>query len=247
MQYQEIKGNSFGSKGEVSLRKEILHLLKMRGEGTISQLAKELCVTREAVRIQIRILSSIGWVAEKDPPLSVRKKRGRPAKVFFLTPEGDRFFPKSYEELIRHIFSTLKEENPQILLSLLGNLVKKQVQLWEPRIRDKKSLREKLEILRNIYQKDDPYTEIIVDEGNHLCLVERNCPFLSTALEFPILCTLTLSTLSHLLGHRVIRTKKFQSGDGCCTFKILSERIEPTSPPLFLEEEEQEVPPQNLT
>jgi predicted ArsR family transcriptional regulator len=217
----------------LSLRREILYLLKIQGGMTIPEMARELNVTREAVRIQIRTLSSMGWVSARDLTPS-SGKRGRPATIFTLTPKGDNFFPKGYPELIRMIFLTIKEQDPKSLRVLLERMVEKQVQLWNPEVAKKKDLEGKLEVLKDIYQKNDPFVEI-VRNGDALCLVEHNCPFLSIALEFPELCSLTISTLSHLLNYKVVRTKKFQNGDGCCEFTIQKDKLHDTTPLLISE------------
>ena len=53
-----------------------------------------------------------------------------------------------------------------------------------------------------------------------LRLIERNCPFLNVASRRPALCSVTVSTLSRLLGYRVVREKRFQDGDGRCVFRV---------------------------
>ena len=56
--------------------------------------------------------------------------------------------------------------------------------------------------------------------GNVPLLIERNCPFLSVARKHPALCTVSVCTLSRLLGVRVVREQRFQDGDGCCVFRV---------------------------
>jgi predicted ArsR family transcriptional regulator len=51
-------------------------------------------------------------------------------------------------------------------------------------------------------------------------LVEKNCPFLNVATRRPALCSVTVSTLSRLLGQTVTREKRFQNGDGRCVFRV---------------------------
>ena len=51
-------------------------------------------------------------------------------------------------------------------------------------------------------------------------LVERNCPFLNTAMRRPALCSVSVNALTRLLGVRVEREEKFQNGDGRCVFRV---------------------------
>ena len=52
-------------------------------------------------------------------------------------------------------------------------------------------------------------------------LIERNCPFLDVANRRPALCSVTVNTLSRLLGRRVERVRTFQNGHGRCAFRIV--------------------------
>jgi predicted ArsR family transcriptional regulator len=94
------------------------------------------------------------------------------------------------------------------------------VRQWVPHLQDK-SLLERLEALKGIYLEDDAYMDVDKDEtSGELRLVERNCPFLNVASRRPALCSVTVSTLSRLLGHTVTREKRFQDGDGRCVFRV---------------------------
>jgi predicted ArsR family transcriptional regulator len=109
------------------------------------------------------------------------------------------------------------------------------VRQWESRLQGK-SLAERLQALRGIYIDADPYTEVSQVDGE-LALVERNCPFLNIALRRPALCSVTVSTLSRLLGRRVTRQQRFQDGDGRCVFRVHTDQ--PIKPTLRFEFEEE--------
>jgi len=44
--------------------------------------------------------------------------------------------------------------------------------------------------------------------------------FLKVALQQPALCSVTVSILTQLLGVKVVRVERFQSGHGRCVFHI---------------------------
>ena len=69
-------------------------------------------------------------------------------------------------------------------------------------------------------------------------LVEHNCPFLNVALERPVVCSVTVSLLSRLLGFEVVREEKFQAGDGRCAFRVLTDRPRPPDAPPFRREDQ---------
>ena len=112
---------------------------------------------------------------------------------------------------------------------LLASITDAKVAKWAPLIAGK-PLAEQLEALTAIYAESDPHTEV-QEDADGLLLVERNCPFLAGALERPALCSLTVSALSRLLGHKVRRESTFQKGDGCCSFRV--DPQQPVDPAAF--------------
>jgi predicted ArsR family transcriptional regulator len=93
------------------------------------------------------------------------------------------------------------------------------VEEWETRLQGL-SLAERVEALKEIYLEDDAFMDVD-DSGDRLSLIERNCPFLNVAKRRPLLCSVTVSALTRLLGYRVIREERLQNGDGRCVFRVL--------------------------
>ena len=84
-------------------------------------------------------------------------------------------------------------------------------------------------MLRGFYFEGDPFTSVERVDSETI-LVERNCPFQKVAMARPQLCSTTVSTLTRLLGVRVERRRRFQNGDGRCTFHVLADQpIDPAS------------------
>ncbi len=217
------------------LRRGIILALKRHGVFSIEQLSDMLGVTYEAVRQQIGQLRREGWVAKE------RKRRriarpGRPRNVFRLTSDGDHLFPKSYQDLVVEIIDTMASKlEPGALEQILAALSDARVRRWRPLLEDL-SLAQRLEALRQLYAEDDPFTEVERTEAGGWRLLERNCPFLDVARRHPALCSVTVSTLSRLLGYRVIREERFQNGDTRCAFRVLTERpIDPATTSFELE------------
>ncbi|MGD8379098.1 MAG: MarR family transcriptional regulator [Gammaproteobacteria bacterium] len=203
-----------------STRQRILDLLKARGTLGIGELANELHVTREAARQQLALMESQGWVRRE-----ARQSggKGRPPLRFVLSEAAEHLFPKHYDalavQLVTAVGETLGEDR---LRDLLAELTDRQVAEWRPSLAGR-SLPDKVEALRGIYVEDDPYTDTEVRDGE-LRLIERNCPFYKVAMAQPRLCSLTVSTLTRLLGHRVVREARFQHGDGRCVFRVLTDQ-----------------------
>jgi predicted ArsR family transcriptional regulator len=220
------------------VQEQILTFIKQRGETTNADIARDLNVSYEAVRQQLRQLEAAELVTS-------RKKRskdgrvGRPTRVYTLSPAGDHLFPKAYDELAVELIDTLAAAlGPEALRQVLTSFTDENVRQWTPHL-DDKSLLERLEALKGIYLEDDAYMEVDQDEASgELRLVERNCPFLNVATRRPALCSVTVSTLSRLLGHKVTREKRFQDGDGRCVFRVhLDQPVNPKAFRFAFEEE----------
>lgn len=198
-------------------KQKILELLKGSGEATTAEVASRLDVTYEAARQQLKQLEAAQLVCgqRRTNPSGV----GRPLRYYALSEAGDQLFPKAYDELavalIDAIGAELGEEGLRQVLAALGE---RQAARLAQRLAGG-GLQERLERLQAFYMEDDPYMDVRRKKGQ-MQLVERNCPYLSTALKRPALCSVTVSTLERLLGRRVTRQKRFQDGDGCCVFEV---------------------------
>lgn len=200
-----------------AMQRRILVTLKDLGESTTAEVADRLGVTYEAIRLQVKQLEAAGWVVRDERPNP--SGTGRPVGHYSLSTGGDHLFPKNYDalamELVDAIRGALGEE---ALRQVLAAMTEAQVSQWKPELAGL-GLEARVEALRGFYVEDDPFTEVTMD-GPNPQLVERNCPYLTVALERPAICSLTVSTLSRLLGYQVSRIDRFQNGDGHCTFHI---------------------------
>ena len=202
------------------VQQQVLAFIKQRGEATTAAIAEHLQVTYEAVRQQLRQLEAAQLVVsykQRDEDTRL----GRPTQYYALSPAGDHLFPKAYDELAVELIDTLAAVlGPEALREVLATLTDENVRQWASHVQGK-SLQERLEALQGIYIEDDPYMHVEADEASGaLRLTERNCPFLNVASRRPALCSVTVSTLSRLLGHKVTREKRFQDGDGRCVFGV---------------------------
>lgn len=201
-------------------QRQILTFIKQQGESTTATIAEQLNVSYEAVRQQLRQLEAAQLVvAHNRRPESQRV--GRPTRAYSLSAAGDHLFPKAYDELAVELIDTLATAlGPEALRQVLAAFTDQHVRHWTHDLQDK-SLLERLEAVKGIYLEKDAYMEVDLDEASgELRLVERNCPFLNVASRQPALCSVTVSTLSRLLGHAVIREERFQDGDGRCVFRV---------------------------
>jgi len=202
------------------VQQQILAFIKQQRETTTAAIAKHLNVTYEAVRQQLRQLES-GQLVISYKQRDENQRKGRPTQYYTLSAAAEHLFPKAYDELavelIDRVAATL---GPDALREVLASFADANVREWKPRLQNM-SLKERLEALKSVYFEDDAFMQVAIDEpSDEIRLIERNCPFLNVASRRPALCSVTVSTLSQLLGYRVVREKRFQDGDGRCVFRV---------------------------
>ena len=203
--------------------------LKQHGTATISQLADDLRLTGEAVRQQLLLLQREGWVEPATARGSAPVRTGRPATSYRLTEAGDHLFPKHYDALAVAVIDAVAEElGTDAAVRVLARVSDDRVAAVEPMLQGL-TLRERVDKLRSWYLAEDPYMDV-EESGEDLLLIERNCPFLNTAMRRPALCSVSVNALTRLAGVRVEREEKFQNGDGRCVFRLkANEPIDPAA------------------
>ena len=209
--------------------------MKQRGPSTIAQLAEILALTGEAVRQQLLQMQRDGWIETRSSVRGEPARTGRPATTYRLSQAGDHLFPKHYAELTVLMIDTVAGEFGEgAVVRMLERLADERVAAVEPSVRAL-PLDQKVAAMKSWYLVDDPFMETGTDDQG-LRLVERNCPFLTTALRRPTFCSITVNALSRVLGRRVVREEKFQNGDGRCVFRVLEqEPVDAASYPFRLE------------
>ena len=211
--------------------------MKRQGPSTIAQLAEQLQLTGEAVRQQLLQLQREGWIEAKVTRSSERGRTGRPATSYSLTEAGDHLFPKLYDALNVSMMDAIAEElGPEGLKRVLEKITNDKAALIESNLASL-PLAERVAALKDWYLKDDPHMAVQQVEGGYR-LIERNCPYINTAMNRPSLCSISVNALTKVLGFRVAREEKFQNGDGRCVFRVYAEEpVDAATMPFRLESE----------
>ena len=197
-------------------KREILKALKEFGSASIAKLQSKLDLTGEALRQHLLQLKRDGFVERKSKK-KVNSLGGRPAKQYYLTLEGEHLFPKNYDQLTMEIIDTVADDLGQdALKKVLTKMTETRVKNWEAKLQGL-SVKERAEALKGLYLQEDAFMQLEESE-NAIYVIEHNCPFLNVATKRPALCSVTVSTLTRLLGYQVERKERFQNGDGRCVF-----------------------------
>src|SRR5216684_9346359 len=183
-------------------RRAILVTLKREGPSTIAQLAEQLQLTGEAVRQQLLQLQREGWLEARVTRTNDRGRTGRPATSYNLTEAGDHLFPKHYDALTISMMDAVAAElGPDALKRVLEKISNGKVGLAQSALLPL-NLSARMQALKDWYLKDDPHMAVEQVENGYR-LIERNCPFINTAMNRPSLCSVSVHALTKLLGFRV--------------------------------------------
>ncbi len=212
----------------------LIHV-KERGGATIAELAAHIGISDEGARQHLLRMERKGWIRRRETrPTGGRA--GRPAAVYEVSPAGEAFFPKRYDELSVALADILVEsQGGAALEAALARITDSWVDAWSPRL-EGKSLDERLALLKDYYLPGDPF--LTIERNGGVALVEHNCPFLNVAMARPALCSITVNALTRLLGYRVYRRRTFQKGDGCCEFRVTPEAVAATTHTFAMERPE---------
>lgn len=203
-----------------SARDRVLFQLKTRGPQTAANLAGRLGVTPMAVRQHLQALEADGLVAFTDE----RRKVGRPARLWNLTPAAASRFPDSHAdltvELLKAVRGTFGEEG---LDRLVTERSRQQRAAYLARMpAEGAALEERLAALASIRSDEGYMSEWSRQDDGSWTLVENHCPICAAATVCQGFCRDELSLFRELLGDRVSvnRSDHILAGARRCAYRI---------------------------
>ena len=213
------------SDSRARARDRVLFQLKTRGPLTATQLAGRLGVTSMAVRQHLAALQEEVLVEYADE----RRKVGRPARVWSLTPEAAGRFPDSHADLtvdlIEGMRASFGEEGLERLLKYRN---RHQLRRYRARMPDADvSIERRVAALAAIRRDEGYMAEWSRERDGALLLVENHCPICAAAQSCQGLCRDELALFRRVLGGnvQVERVDHLLAGARRCAY-----RISPKSP-----------------
>lgn len=196
------------------------------GPATNSVLAERLGISTTAVRRHLDALILEGLVESTErPPYgpSPARGRGRPAKVFSITPAGRSLFSSDYDELASQALAFLADSAGEDAVVAFANARAAQLEEslrarlgddWEAA-----TVTEKAAALAGaLSDLGFAATTEPAPYGTQVC--QHHCPVSHVAERFPQLCEAETDAFARLLGHHVQRLATIAHGDGVCTTVI---------------------------
>jgi len=212
----------FKTLGRDRLARELLK----KGPISASDLADSLGISAVAVRKHLddmteKSLAECHEVAPFGP--AKPKGRGRPAKVYSLTPQGRDFFENQYQ--------ALAEDSVEFINELQGS---KGVKLFAEK-RVKKIFAKytnEIDKFKTLDKKVEKMTEVLTKEGfaatsdkgsgptHTIQLCQHNCPIAHVAEKHHEFCDAELEMFNAILGVNVTRLSTIAKGGNICTSLI---------------------------
>ncbi|HEV8192925.1 MAG TPA: helix-turn-helix domain-containing protein [Ktedonobacterales bacterium] len=177
-----------------STRGRLIALLR-RDTRTVDELAQQLHLTDNAVRVHLATLERDGLVRQR----GVRRSggSGKPAYAYELTPEADQLFPKPYAAVLGQLLDALNDQIPPIEVEAL--LRESGRRLAEERPAAQGALRARLEAAVAALNQLGGLAELD-ERGAPPVIRGYSCPLAALVPNHPEVCRLAESFVSDVAG-----------------------------------------------
>lgn len=219
-----MDGEKEAKRGRSGSKRAIVDRLKQDGPTRADALANHLGISAMAVRQHLYALQEQGLVgyAESAPEA---QSVGRPAKLWHLTEQADRFFPDGHADLTVGLIQNMATAfGPAGMQKLLDARAAEQIADYRNRVPKRASLRRRLEALAEIRTQEGYMAQVLEDDAddNAMLLVENHCPICFAAKACTGLCGTELQIFQAVLGPRVNieRTEHIVTGARRCAYRV---------------------------
>jgi predicted ArsR family transcriptional regulator len=203
-----------------SARDKVLFHLKTKGPQTASAVALRLGVTAMAVRQHLQTAEAEGLVSFTDE----RRKVGRPARIWSLTPKASKRFPDSHGELTVDLLDAVRTTFGEGGLDrLITERTKKQRAAYLERMPPVAGpLESRIAALAELRRSEGYMAEWQREEDGSYTLSENHCPICAAAMFCQGFCRDELQVFRDLLGDSVTvdRTDHILAGARRCAYRI---------------------------
>lgn len=198
-----------------STRDQILHMLKVKGGLSVSEMASQLGITEMAVRRHLNTLERDNLIQST----LVRQAMGRPTHVYSLSPEADERFPRNYQDLALDFLTDIQETEG---VDKIDQLFRRRENRLEQHYRShmQGDLEERVAALAELQNERGYMVEWEKDENGTYVLREFNCPIAQIAQQFQQACNCELSLFRRVLDADVEQTSCMAKGGEHCVYEI---------------------------
>lgn len=215
-----MPGSTRTATPAISTRRSILELLKQEGPLDARGLADRFGLTPMAIRLHLYGLEDDGLITHGEQ----RRSRGRPAKVWSLTPAADALFPDRHSDLTLSVLEATRTVHGDAgLRRVLAALSRRQADAYRKRIPASAPLSRRLKVLAEIRTEEGYMMEVQPLRGGSYELIEKHCPICVAAKACTGLCQAEIDSFRSALGRsvRLDRTEHIVAGGRRCVYRVI--------------------------
>jgi predicted ArsR family transcriptional regulator len=201
-------------------RRSVIDALKQRGESGADELAADLGMTLPGVRQHLGALADEGLVTSREEPRG-SGGRGRPRRLYSLTPRSEPLFPKAYDELANELLRHAADEDGTLVERIFVRRRDCRIDNARARLAPKRTLRAKVAELAKILDEDGYLAEWEQIGRGKYRIVEHNCAILAVADRHPTACRSEIEFLQTVLPEATVeRVSHIVSGAHQCAYVV---------------------------
>jgi predicted ArsR family transcriptional regulator len=197
----------------------ILFQLKSLGEAQAETIAMRLGITVQAVRQRLDRLLDENLVEFSDQP----RGRGRPRRIWSLTPKATSLFPDTHAQLTVDLIGTIRSELGEKAFGRLLQRRSEEIAVsYRHRLAREPDMAGKLAALADIRSAEGYMARLEELPGEGYLLVEDHCPICAAATVCQGFCSVELEVFRGLLddGWQIERQDHLLLGARRCAYRI---------------------------
>ena len=204
------------SSDDAPTRSRVTQTILEAGPSTATSLADRLNLTPAAVRRHLDHLIEQGVVEARAQREYGQRGRGRPAKVFAITPLGRDQFRQSYDDLAVSALRYLAETGGDGAVDAFARARLADLEAKYAPVLDAADPADRPRMLAEALSAEG-YAASVSSTPHGAQMCQHHCPVAHVAAEFPQMCEAEAEMFSRLLGTHVQRLATIAQGDGVCT------------------------------
>ncbi|MDQ7034373.1 MAG: ArsR family transcriptional regulator [Anaerolineae bacterium] len=201
-------------------RKQILEILKERGEATVDDIVSDLTLRRgsiTAVTVRHHLAKLQDDMLIDSSQIKLRTTPGRPQYIYALTMQGLSHLPNNYQHLasnlIKQINQKLSDSEVNVIIEGMVDSMVDEAQIGQG------TMPERLNAV--ITYMNDTWLSITVGSARwRLYLHASNCPYHDIAQENDMLCKMDMRLIAKILGVVPRMISHVSSGGETCSYFI---------------------------
>jgi predicted ArsR family transcriptional regulator len=200
-------------------RERVLGLIVSAGPIAAANIAEQFELTPAAVRRHLSALTDDGLIADHEVAGPIDRGRGRPAKAFVATPEGQRALKSAYSDVAQEAMRFLKAKGE--LASFVADHGSRFESKLAGSIDTTAPVATRVGALSDALATMGYATSVRPGPGGHtLQLCQGHCPVQEIAQATPEWCEEETKAFSRVLGVHVQRLSTLAQGAHVCTTTI---------------------------